>query len=235
MPRLLGRLGKRGGRESLTAAEHVHRVDIFKDLSMEEIDLIFKGLMLRETHKGALLFSPEDSTDRLFMLKEGHIELYRLTPGGKRLVIRHIGPGTIFGEMGLLGQSMQGCFAEVAENSLVCTATREDMLRVVQQHPEVFLRLMAAIGNRLRTLEERLEQASFSSVRARLAAYLLANAAATSGIVSGHTQSDIADSIGAMRQTVSEELADMQREGLVEVAHKSYSYPRDFAFPQSSQ
>jgi len=187
----------------------------------DQLEVLFKGVMLRECTPGTVFFTPDDPGERLFALKEGHVELYRLTPDGKRLVTRHIGPGTVFGEMGLLGQSMQGCFAEASESSLVCVATRDDVLRVIRERTDVVLRLLEALGNRIRLLEEQLEQAAFSPVRVRLASFLLANADPATGVFAGHTQADIGDSIGAMRQTVSEALSEMQREGLIQVDHRS--------------
>lgn len=166
--------------------------------------------MLRECSPGTVFFGPDDSSERLFILKLGRVELYRLTSEGKRLVTRRIGPGTIFGEIGLLGQTLQGCFAEATENSLVCVATRDDVIQLLRERPGVALRL----------LEERLEQVAFSSVKARLASFILANMDPSSGVVAGYTHAEIGDTTGALRQTVTETLSEMQRQGLVEVGHK---------------
>ncbi|MBI4199306.1 MAG: Crp/Fnr family transcriptional regulator [Chloroflexi bacterium] len=193
---------------------------MFRDLTQEETKSLFHGMTIRECTPGTVFFAPDDPSERLFILKTGQVVLYRLTPQGKRLVTRHIGPGTIFGEMGLLGQTMQGCFAEAMESSLVCMATREDVLQLFRQRPAVALRMLEAIGSRLRLLEERLEQAAFSPVKVRLAAFLLVNMDPSTGVVSGYTHAEIGDTVGALRQTVTEVLSEMQREGLVEVGHK---------------
>lgn len=210
--------GARGG--PVPVAEYLQKVDIFKDLSREEIEALFMGVMLRECTPGTVFFTPDDSSERLFILKEGQVDIYRLTLAGKRLVIRRIGPGTVFGEMGLLGQTLEGCFAEATENSLVCVATRDDILRLLQEHPEVMLRLLETIGNRLKVLEERLEQAFHSPVKVRLANFVLANMESSTGAVAGYTHAEIGDTIGALRQTVTETLSEMQTRGLVEVGHK---------------
>lgn len=199
--------------------DYLQRVDIFRDLSREEISALFEGVMLRQCPAGTVFFTPDHPSEQLFILKEGQVELYRLTPGGKRLLTRRIGPSTVFGEMGLLGQSLQGCFAEATEDSLVCIATREDIQRLLTRRPDVSLRLLESIGSRLKLLEERLEQAMFSPVRTRLARFLLSNAS-PHGVVQGYTHAQIGDAIGALRQTVTEALAQMQSEGLVEVRHR---------------
>lgn len=205
---------------AVPAAQYLRKVDIFKDLSLEELETLFKGGLTREWVPGTLFFTPEDPTERLFVLKRGQIEMYRLTPSGKKLVTRRIGPGTVFGEMGLLGQSMQGTFAEALEDSLVCTATREDVLHLFRQHPEVGLRMLEAVGSRLKLLEERLEQATFSPVRVRLGAFLLSNTNASTGVLTGFTHAEIGETIGALRQTVTGTLNELRDMGLVELGYK---------------
>lgn len=204
----------------MSVAAYLQKVDVFKDLTKEQIETLFHGVMLRECASGTIFFSPDEPSERLFILKEGHVDIYRLTSSGKRLVTRRLGPGTIFGEMGLLGQTMQGCFAEATGNTLVCIATKEDVVQLFKERPDVSLRMLEAVGRRLKLLEERLEQAVFSSVKARLASFLLANADPTTGVLEGYTQAEIGDTIGALRQTVTETLSEMQGEGLIEVGHK---------------
>lgn len=200
--------------------EYLQRVDILKGLTRDEIEALFHGVMLRECAQGTVFFTPDDPSERLFILKEGQVELYRLTPDGKRLVTRRIGPGKVFGEMGLLGQTMEGCFAEATEPSLVCTATRDHVMALLRERPDVTLRLLETITVHLRLVEERLQQVVFSPVRVRLATFLLANMDPSSGVLAGYTHADIGDAIGALRQTVTESLNQMQEQGLVEIGHK---------------
>ena len=206
----------------MAKADYLQRVDVFKGLTKEEIERFGNSLAMRECTSGTLFFTPDDPTERLFILKEGHVELYRLTASGKRLVTRRLGPGSIFGEMGLMGQSMQGEFAEATGPALVCTATREDVLRILREHPDVAVRFLEVIGSRLKLLEERLEHAVFSPVPVRLASFILANAdaEATDLVVSGFTHAEIGDTIGALRQTVTETLSKWKDEGKIEVGHK---------------
>jgi CRP/FNR family transcriptional regulator len=211
---------RRPGRAPVSLVEYLQRVDVLKDLTREEIEALFQGVLLRECRPGTVLFTPEDSSEQLFFLKEGQVSIYRLSSSGKRLLTRRVGPGAVFGEMGLLGQSLQGCFAEASESSLVCVASRRDVLRVLRQRPDVSLRMLEASGRRLQLLEERLEQAYFSPVKVRLASFLLANSEPSRGVVEGYTHEEMGDIIGALRQTVTETLSEMQAKGLVEVGHK---------------
>ena len=205
---------------TLPIADYLRKVDIFQDLSREEIEDLFKGTVLKECVPGTVFFTPEDSSERVFILKLGQVEVYRLTANGKRLVTRRIGPGTIFGEMGLLGQTLQGCFAEATESSLVCMATKDDILQLLRERPDIAIRLLDSIGSRLKSLEDRLEDAIFSPVKVRLARFLLSSLDSASNAVSGYTQAEIGDTIGALRQTVAETLSELEGQGLVEVGRK---------------
>jgi CRP/FNR family transcriptional regulator, cyclic AMP receptor protein len=204
----------------IAKVDYLQQVNVFKDLTREEIERVGREFPMQECATGTLFFTPEEPAERLFILKEGQVELYRLTASGKKLVTRRLGPGSIFGEMGLMGQSMHGEFAEATEDALVCTATRDDVLRVLREHPDVAVRLLEAIGGRVRVLEERLEHAVFSPVAVRLANFIVANADPRAGTVAGLTHAEIGDIIGALRQTVTETLSKWRDEGLITVGHK---------------
>ncbi|MBI4311283.1 MAG: winged helix-turn-helix domain-containing protein [Chloroflexi bacterium] len=93
-------------------------------------------------------------------------------------------------------------------------------MRILKEHPEVALRVLEALGNRLKALDERLEQVAFSPVKVRLAAFLLDTADPTTGAVAGLSHAEVGDTIGALRQTVTESLGAMEREGLLTVSQK---------------
>jgi CRP/FNR family cyclic AMP-dependent transcriptional regulator len=214
------RRNNRSDSPTLPVADYLRKVGIFQDLSREEIEHLFQGTVIKEYAPGTVFFTPDDSSERVFILKLGRVEVYRLTASGKRLVTRRIGPGTIFGEMGLLGQTLQGCFAEATENSLVCLATRDDILQLLRKRPDIALRLLDSVGSRLKSLEDRLEDAVFSPVKVRLTRFLLSSLDPADNSISGYTQAEIGDAIGALRQTITEVLGDLEAQGLIEVGRK---------------
>ena len=198
-----------------------HDIDPFEALGPREMASFLAEAHLQTYPAGSIIFSPEDaSTERLYILKQGRIDRYRLTAGGKRLVTRRIIPGMVFGVMGLLGRTMQGNFAQAAEDSLIYVVTRENVLALLRRRPDLTLRMLEIVGNRLRLLEERLLEAVYSPVMVRLASYLLSNADPTSGELPEITHEEIGNTIGAVRQTVTETLAIMRKRGLVETGQK---------------
>lgn len=194
----------------------LREMDLFKGLEPTELALFFNEVELKHYPAGSIVFTPEDSScERLYILKEGRVDRYRLTASGKRLVTRKILPGSVFGVMGLLGRTMQGNFAEAIEDSFIYVVTREHVLALLKRQPDLTLRILEIVGNRLRLLEERLVEAVYSPVSVRLAHFLLINADPNSGVLTNLTHEEIGNTIGAVRQTVTETLSLMRKQGLV--------------------
>lgn len=193
----------------------LYEVDIFKGIEPAELTALFNAVELHNYPAETILFRPEDTTERLYMLREGQVDQYLLTSSGRRLITRRIKPGSVFGIMGLLGQTMQGNFAETTEDSAVYIATQKDIFLLLKQQPLVALNILEVVGSRLRLLEELLVKSAYSPVNIRLADFLLANADPVSGILTNITHEEIGDTIGAVRQTVTEALSRMRKQGLV--------------------
>ena len=90
----------------IETTEMLYEIDLFKGLEPRELALFFNEVELKYYPDGSIVFTPEDSScERLYILKEGRVERYRLTTNGKRLVTRRILPEGIFGVMGLMGRT----------------------------------------------------------------------------------------------------------------------------------
>ncbi len=195
------------------------KVDIFRDLSQDEIHTIEGMVNMVTCKKGYIFYRPEEEAEVLFLLKRGKVQVYTLTTEGKRLLIETIGPGMFFGEMPLTAQSMHQAFAEAIEDSLICVLSRGDMERLLLQKPQVALRLVESLSRRLDETRTRLEEATFQNATARVCQGLLRLAQGTSEL-SGLTHQELADSVGLYRETVTKVLNRLQEQGLVELGKK---------------
>jgi CRP/FNR family cyclic AMP-dependent transcriptional regulator len=198
----------------------IYNGEVCKRTETNEFGLFFDHVEEEFYPAGTMLFTPEESAERLYILKQGRVDLFRLTAAGKRLVTRQILPGAVFGDMGLLGQTTQGSYAEAIEHSAVGIVTRKDILEILRRNPEISLRLLEMVGNRLRLIEERLLETSYSPVRVRIAHFLLTNTDPVSGVLTSFTHEEIGDIIGAARQTVTETLNFLQNKGLIFIGPK---------------
>jgi CRP-like cAMP-binding protein len=193
-------------------------MDIFRDLEAEAISAFEQQTEIRTCRKGQILYSQEDRAEVLFLLKRGRVQLYRLTPSGKRLDLTLIQPGTFFGEMPWLGESLRHTFAETVEDSLLCVMSRKDVERLLLEKPRVALRMIEVLARRLALCDARLEEMAYRSVPARISAVLLRLSQEHRGEAVPITHQELGDMIGALRESVTKTLDEFQRAGLVELS-----------------
>ncbi len=200
-----------------TKIGYLSETDIFRDLTPEDMAELDKVTAMNVCHRGRVFFTPGVTGEVLFVLKQGRVNIYRLTADGRKLVTATIGPGTIFGEMWLIGQGMRGSFAEAAEDCTLCVMSRADLEHLLVTHPKVALRLVEVLSNRLDAAEERLETLAFKSVSARIAATLLRLTTGGTQDVVGVTHQDLAEMVGAYRETTTRILNEFRAQGLIDL------------------
>lgn len=195
--------------------------DIFRDLGPRDMEEIERMTAMTTCRRGKVFYTPGETGEVLFVLKQGRVNLFRINPNGKKLVLTSVDPGTVFGEMSLIGQGMHDTFAEAAEECTLCVMSRSDVEHLLVSKPQVALRFLELLANRLSEVETRLETVAFKSVPARLAAELLRLAEGTpGGLVDGVSHQDLADAVGAYRETVTRILNEFRRHGLIELERR---------------
>lgn len=203
-------------------------VDIFADLSPEEVEAIGKAAPMRTYEAGALLYSPHNRIEALFILKGGRIRIFRLSPDGRALTTAIIQPGTIFGEMVLVGQQMYDNYAEALDEALVCVMSRADVHRFLLSDPRIAMRIAEILGRRLKAMEQRYTDSVFKSVPQRIAATLCtlgdrAQSQRRPGLIGGGptqlalTHEQIAALVGTSRETATKALGDFAEQGMVKL------------------
>ncbi len=201
--------------------DYLSDVDLFRDLSERDMVELDRMTTITSVSRNRVFYQPEDVSEVLFVVKEGRVQLYRISPEGKKLVIATLGPGTLFGEMALLGQQMHNAFAEALDDCLILVMSRADLERLILNKPAVGLRILESTGKRLRDAEKRLEDMAFKGIPARLASLLLRLAEERgSNEIIGLTHQDLAETIGTYRETATQVLNDMKASGLIEIGRK---------------
>jgi CRP-like cAMP-binding protein len=203
---------------------YLSELTVFQDLTPREMQELNRITTMSTVPRGRVFYRPEEPGEVLFILKEGRVQLYRISPEGKKLVITTLGPHTLFGEMALLGTKMHNTFAEAIDDCLICVLSRTDLERLILNKPQVALRLLEITGKRLREAEERLENMAFKGIPARLASLLLRLSEEQSSVeISGLTHQDLAESVGTYRETATQVLNDLKAQGLIEIGRKRIS------------
>jgi CRP-like cAMP-binding protein len=124
--------------------------------------------------------------------------------------------------MSLVGQGMHNTFAESVDECLLCVMSRADVERLMREKPQVAYRFLESLGERVTTLESRLEEIAFKSIPARLASLLLrlADEQGDGRVVTGYTHQDLGEMLGTYRETITQTLNDFKSGGLVDISRK---------------
>lgn len=77
--------------------------------------------------RGDTLYSPHESSERLFILKKGRVQIYEVTEDGQEITLAVVEEGHVFGEMVLTAQSLQGVYVRAMEPSYVASLRRQDL------------------------------------------------------------------------------------------------------------
>lgn len=202
-------------------------VDIFEPLSKQDLARLNGQLPDVHLEPGDMFYGPEDQTEKLFILQKGKIRIFRMTPDGREFTLAVVEAGTVFGEMALTAQQLEGAYAQAMESSQVSTMAREDLERLVLEKPEVGLRIMQVLSERLRRQENRLEDATMKDVPARLAGIIVL-LVESEGVRTGtgyripahYTHERLGTMIGANRVAVTRAFGLLQDEGVVELRRR---------------
>jgi CRP-like cAMP-binding protein len=202
-------------------------VDIFEPLSKEEIVQLNDRLPDQHLEKGEIFYGPEDRSERLSLLQKGKIRIFRTVPDGREFTVAVVESGTVFGEMALTGQQLEGAYAQAMEPSQVSTMLRADLERLVVEKPEVGLRIMRVLSERLRRQQTRLEDANMKDVHARLAGIIVllvdsegVRTGAGYRIPAHYTHERLGTMIGTNRVAVTRAFGLLQDEGVVELRRR---------------
>ena len=211
-----------GQRPDATALKrrYLQQVEVFQDLSDAQISEVERGTRMSTIGPGRILHQPDEKSEMLYLLKSGGVQIYRISPDGKRFVISNIEPGMFFGEMALLGQAVHDSFAETTTESTLCVISRRDLEYLIGRFPTIGVRIMQALAARLSESETQLEDLALKSLTARLATLILRLSSDTRTRVTGLTHNDLAERVGTSRETATQALNELKNAGLIAIGRK---------------
>jgi CRP/FNR family cyclic AMP-dependent transcriptional regulator len=202
--------------------------DVLEPLSEEELmDFALRNLD-RHLQPGEALYNPYQRAEKLYIVKKGKIRLYRTNSDGEELILAIATKGDVFGEMSFTDQHLREAHASAIEPSLVASLRREDLQELILSKPEVGLRLIERLSERLRLREEQLEDIVLKEVPARLASLILrlleSEGVRTSEgykIPTRYTHKQLGAMIGAKRVAVTRGFGTLKEKGALELRNRT--------------
>jgi CRP/FNR family transcriptional regulator, cyclic AMP receptor protein len=202
-------------------------VDILDPLSPEEMEDLARRTPDTFLEEGDVLYSPQDGTQRLFILKKGRVQVYEVDRGGGEITLSVVEGGSVFGEMALTGQSLEGLYVRALTPSTVVSLKREEFEALIMKKPEVGLRLVRELAQRLHASESRYADMVGKDVPARLATLIL-TLVDSEGLVTHesyriptrYTHEQLASMIGCKRVAVTRAFRKLKEIGAVELKER---------------
>jgi len=194
---------------------------VFSTLELADLERIADVSVPRSFEPGQAVFREGDSSDTCYVVRAGHARAIR-THGDRTITLATFGPGDIFGELAMFEDERRSATVEAIEQMNVVGVLGPDMRRLMGEHPGIAMRLVVALGRRLRETNERLSRQSFQTVQSRVAVVLsdLVQAAVDDGrpgedVLVTATQADLAQLAGSSRESASRFLAVLERAGVI--------------------
>lgn len=202
--------------------ELLRRVPVFSSLRDEELVRVADVAVLRHFAADEVVFREGDESNTCYVVKSGRARAVRAHADGRTLTLAHFGPGDIFGELAMFDDERRSATIETLEDTEVIAILGGDMRRLLREHPELSVKLLAALGRRLRETNERLARQSFATVQTRVASVLAELVEAARGQGAGEhdvlitqTQAELAQLAGSSRESASRFLAGLERAGII--------------------
>ncbi len=198
------------------------RVPVFAALGEDELARVAEVTVPRRFDAGEAVFHEGDQSDTCYIVRSGRARAVREHTDGRSIALATFGPGDIFGELAMFDDESRSATVEAFEDTEVIAILGGDMRRLLRQHPDIGVKLLAALGRRLRDTNERLARQSFQTVQSRVASVLaqLVASARVEGAQDGEvlitaTQADLAQLAGSSRESASRFLAVLERAGII--------------------
>lgn len=165
--------------------------------------------------KGSVLFAEGDEGDHLYVIVEGKLKLGTSSGDGRENLLSILGPGEMFGELSLFDPGPRTSTATAVTDARLLSLGQEKLIPWLAENPNVALQLLARLAQRLRRTNEAVGDLVFSDVPGRVAKALIDlgerfGKQTDDGLFVHHdlTQEELAQLVGASRETVNKALAD---------------------------
>ena len=195
--------------------EVIRKAPLFTALDDAASASLFANMVSVKITKGTILFAEGDGGDQLYVIAEGKLKLGTSSGDGRENLLSILGPGEMFGELSLFDPGPRTSTATAVTDAKLLSLGQEKLLPWLVENPKVSLQLLASLAQRLRRTNEAVGDLVFSDVPGRVAKALIDlgerfGKKTDEGLFVHHdlTQEELAQLVGASRETVNKALAD---------------------------
>ena len=202
--------------------EVLRKAPLFEALDEEGTTALRSSVNEVRLGRGQTLFNEGDEGDRLYVILSGKVKLTRTAVDGRENLLGVLGPSEMFGELSLFDPRPRTASAVAVTDSVLAGLGHDDLRPFLSSRPQVGLQLLKSLAARLRRTNDVMADLVFTDVPGRVAKALLELAdkfgkEGDDGLHVHHdlTQEELAQLVGASRETVNKALADFASRGWI--------------------
>lgn len=197
---------------------------LFQGVAPEAAEALAQSLQHADYTRGETVFAEGEQGDTLFIVETGKVKIGRRAADGRENMLSVMGPSDMFGELSLFDPGPRTATATVLTDARLASLAHSSLRPWISDRPEIAEQLLRVLARRLRRTNDALADLIFTDVPGRVAKALLALAERFGtpegdGVRVHHdlTQEELAQLVGASRETVNKALADFASRGWVRV------------------
>lgn len=206
----------------------LRELPVFSALEEEDLTRIAEHSRVTQCEKGKLLFREGDAYRGFYVVLEGGVKVYKLSPEGKETVLHIQFPPQTLAEIPMFAGEDYPAHAECLAQSRLLFVEKEGFLALLRENPDLALRMLAGLSRRLRVLGKQLEDLTAHDVRTRLIRYLLEEFGRQKSadrvlplLVLPISKTLLAAHIGTTLETLSRTLRKMEEEKSIKLKGKT--------------
>jgi len=196
------------------SGETLSRSDIFGGLSVELIQRLEKSGRMENFGKDEFVFLEGDKGDRFFFLIEGLVRVYKAADNDREVVLRHIRPGEMFGEVILFDSPVYPVNAVAQRDSAVFTIRRSAFIELLQE--ESFMKFFVSnLFKKMRHLTDRIAFLNAYDVEERFFVFIEEHYGLKPEVEVDLSKAELAEAIGTIPETISRMIARLKTRGVI--------------------
>ena len=198
----------------------VAEIPLFHGLQPGQMEEIVTSMADQTFERGQPVLSEGEAAEGFFVLVQGRVKIFKLSPDGKEQILHIFGPGESFGEVPMFAGGHFPANAETIEKSRIFFFPRAAFLDLIQKDPSLAMNMLAELSQRLRQLTHLVEELSLKEVPGRLAAHVLYLSNGNSGadeVELDITKGQLASLLGTIPETLSRILGKMNTQRIIAV------------------
>jgi CRP-like cAMP-binding protein len=200
------------------------RVSLFAGLDRKELDALAAVARTKPLRSRELLFHKGDEGGQVYLVVSGKLKALTTSKEGDDVVFSILGPGEVFGEIALLAATQRTATVTAIDACELLVIDRRDFLSFLRSHPEVSIKLLVVLAERLKRVSELVEDTLFLNLPVRLAKKFASLACRYGEPIDGGvrinlklSQEEWGDLVGATRESINKQLRAWSQEGIIEV------------------